>query len=153
MVDTKLRNYKEAIVWLDSAIALQQKEADFYVNRGIAKEAMKDTMAYKDYERALVINPEHAAARANLANLKRNSGDQQGSMDQIERAIESDSSMLHPYLTRAFQRMEGGYYKGAIEDYDRALEIDSTNAEIWLNRGIAREKSNDLNGAFGQTIQ
>ncbi len=56
--------------------------------------------------------------------------------------------MLHPYLNRAFQRMEGGYYKGAIEDYDRALEIDSTNAEIWLNRGIAREKSNDLKGAF-----
>lgn len=148
LVETKLGRFKEAVHWLDSAIALQSKEADYYVNRGLAREGLKDSTACMDYQKALSISPDHAAARANLSNTKRNSGNAEGSMDEIERAIESDSSMLHPYLARAFQRMEGGYFKGAIEDYDRALEIDSKNAEIWLNRGIAREKINDLKGAF-----
>jgi len=148
LVETKLGNYKQAIQWLDSAIMLQEKEADFLVNRGIAKEAMKDTTAHKDYEKALKINPDQAAARTNLANLKRNSGNNEESMNEIERAIESDSSMLHPYLARAFQRMEGGYYKGALDDYDRAIELERGNPEIWLNRGIVKEKLNDLKGAF-----
>lgn len=148
LVETKLGHFPEAVHWLDSAIAMQGKEADYYVNRGLAREALKDTAAYKDYEKALIVNPDHAAARANLSNRKRNSGNAEGSMDEIEKAIESDSSMLHPYLSRAFQRMEGGYYKGALEDYNHALEIDSTKAEIWMNRGISREKLNDLKGAF-----
>jgi tetratricopeptide (TPR) repeat protein len=63
-------------------------------------------------------------------------------------AIESDSSMLYPYLERAYQRMEGGYYRGALEDYNKALEINDQDPEIWLNRGVVKEKLNDLKGAF-----
>jgi tetratricopeptide (TPR) repeat protein len=148
LAETKLGHYKVAVQWLDSAIRLQPKEADFYVNRGFAKEGLKDSAAVMDYQKALSINPDQASARANLANLKRNLGQPNDSMDEIEKAIESDSSMLHPYLARAYQRMEGGYYKGALEDYDRALEIDDKNPEIWLNRGIVKEKMNDLKGAF-----
>ena len=46
LVETKLGHYKEAITWLDSAIALRRKEADYYVNRGIAKEGMNDPTAH-----------------------------------------------------------------------------------------------------------
>jgi len=148
LVETKLKNYDAAIHWLDSAIALQNNEADYYVNRGIAKEGIQDTTAFSDYKKALLLNPEHAAARHNIASLKRNLGDNAESMDQLEKAIESDSSMLYPYLARAYQRMEGGYYKGALEDYDRALKINDKDPEIWLNRGIVKEKLNDLKGAF-----
>ncbi|MBA4055121.1 MAG: hypothetical protein C0490_10440 [Marivirga sp.] len=148
MVETKLKNYKQAIYWLDSAIRLEGRDPDYYVNRGIAKVALKDSSALSDYKKALVLNPEHVAARHNIAILKRDLGDSAESLDQLERAIESDSSMLYPYLERAYQRMEGGYYKGALEDYNRALEINDDDPEIWLNRGIAKEKTNDLKGAF-----
>lgn len=148
MIETQLKNYKQGIYWLDSAIRLQSKDPDYYVNRGIAKVALQDTTALSDYKKALLLNPEHVAARHNLAILKRDMGDSSESLDQLERAIESDSSMLYPYLERAYQRMEGGYLKGALEDYNRALEINAKDPEIWMNRGIAREKSNDLKGAF-----
>jgi len=148
LVDTKLGNYNEAIHWLDSAIQLQQKEADYYVNRGIAKEAMKDSTALQDYQRALKLRPDHTVALHNLAAMKRTSGEPVGMNDYLEQAIGSDSSMLQPYLARAYQRMEGGYYKGAIEDYDHAIEIDDRNPDIWLNRGLAKEKLNDFKGAF-----
>lgn len=148
LVETKLNDYPAAIRWLDSAVHLQPREPDYYVNRGIAKVGMKDTTAMTDFKRALALDPEHTAALHNMAVLKRNMGEADASMDQLEKAIESDSSMLYPYLERAYQRMEGGYFKGAIEDYDKALEINDRDPEIWLNRGLAREKSNDLKGAF-----
>ncbi|MEJ1240042.1 tetratricopeptide repeat protein [Chryseolinea sp. T2] len=153
LVDTKLKHYPEAIKWLDSAIALQKKEPDYYVNRGIARQAMGDTTAIADFKQALVINPQHVAARANIANLQHSKGATQDSMDEIEKAIESDSSMLHPYLARAFQRMEGGYYKGALEDYDHAIEIEARDPDIWFNRGLVKEKLNDYKGAFTDYTQ
>jgi tetratricopeptide (TPR) repeat protein len=147
LVETKLGHYKEAIVWLDSAIALRQKESDYFVNRGIAKEGIGDTTAaMQDYTTALSLRPDHSVALHNVAVLKRKQGVATDS--DLEKAIESDSSMLYPYLERGYQRMEGGYYKGALEDYDRALEIEAKNPEIWLNRGHVKEKLNDLKGAY-----
>ncbi|HZI25888.1 MAG TPA: tetratricopeptide repeat protein [Chryseolinea sp.] len=147
LVETKLGHYKEAITWLDSAIALRQKEADYYVNRGIAKEGMNDTTsAMQDYNRAIELRPDHTVALHNIAVLKRKTG--LATDSDLEKAIESDSSMLYPYLERGYQRMEGGYYKGALEDYDRALEIEGKDPEIWLNRGHVKEKLNDLKGAY-----
>lgn len=148
LVETKLKNYKAAILWLDSAIRIENKEADYYVNRGIAKEAMGDSTAIVDYDKALLLNPEHPAALHNVAGLKRASGDNLSALEELEKAIESDSSMLYPYLSRAYQRMEGGYFKGAVEDYTKALEISDKDPEIWMNRGIAREKANDFKGAY-----
>jgi tetratricopeptide (TPR) repeat protein len=153
LTDTRLQRYPEAVKWLDSAVFLQKKEPDYYVNRGIARHAMGDSTAIADFQYALTLNPDHVAARANIANLKHSSGAVQDSMDEIEKAFESDSSMLHPYLARAYQRMEGGYYKGALEDYDRALEMETHNPEIWLNRGIVKEKLNDFKGAFADYTQ
>jgi tetratricopeptide (TPR) repeat protein len=148
LTETKLKNHKAAVAWLDSAIAVDGKEADYYVNRGIAKEAMGDTTALRDYKRALTIHPDHALAQHNIAVLKRKKGEKSDSGDRLEKAIESDSSMLYPYLERAYQRLEGGYYKGALEDYNRALELETGDPEIWLNRGLVREKLNDLKGAY-----
>lgn len=148
LVETKLNHFEAAIHWLDSAISLQSKEADYYVNRGVAKEGIQDTTAYSDYKLALRLNPSHPAAMHNIAVWKRKSGNDKESLDQLEIAIESDSSMLYPYLERAYQRMEGGYYKGALADYNRALEINDRDPEIWLNRGVVKEKLNDFKGAF-----
>lgn len=147
LVETKLGKFKEAVTWLDSAILLDSKQADYFVNRGIAKEGLNDTTAMQDYKKALSIQPDHSVALHNVAVLKRKKGEK-SSEDDLERAIESDSSMLYPYLERAYQRMEGGYYKGALEDYDRALKIQGKDPDIWLNRGHVKEKLNDYKGAI-----
>ncbi|HEY5750432.1 MAG TPA: tetratricopeptide repeat protein [Chryseolinea sp.] len=153
LTETKLKNYKTAIHWIDSAIQLQSKDADYYVNRGIAKEGLKDSTAIADYQKALKINPQHAIALHNIAILQRNEGNKDASRDQLEAAIDSDSSMLYPYLERANQRLEGGYYKGALDDYDKALTINDKDPRIWTNRGIVKERLNDLKGAFSDYTQ
>lgn len=147
LVDTRLKHFKEAVAWLDSAIRLDNKEADFYVNRGIAKEGLHDTTALRDYRKALELHPQHTVALHNLSVLKRKMGIATHQQD-LENAIESDSSMLYPYLERAYQRMEGGFLKGALDDYNHALKIEDKDPDIWLNRGLVREKMNDLKGAY-----
>ncbi|HYF69641.1 MAG TPA: tetratricopeptide repeat protein [Ohtaekwangia sp.] len=147
ITETKLKNHKAAIQWLDSAIRLQPYTADYYVNRGIAYENSDLKKAEADYQHALKIDPNNALAMHNLGVLGRKKGKKQNE-DYLERAIESDSTMLYPYLERAYQRMLGEYYRGAIEDYTKALKIEGSDPAIWLGRGIAREKMNDLKGAY-----
>lgn len=153
LIDTHLKKYSSAIVWMDSAITLDAKQPDYYVNRALAKEGMNDTTAILDYKKALTIDPNHALALSNLSITKRKRGDVTSADEHLELAIESDSSMLYPYLERAYQRMEGGYYKGAEEDYTRALAVEDRNFEIWFNRGLAREKLKDWTGAYADYTQ
>jgi tetratricopeptide (TPR) repeat protein len=148
LIDTHLKKYASAIVWMDSAIALDAIQPDYYVNRALAKEGINDSTAMLDYKKALTINPNHSIALNNLSIAKRKQGDVTLADESLELAIESDSSMLYPYLERAYQRMEGGYYKGAEEDYTRALAVDDRDFEIWFNRGLAREKLKDWTGAY-----
>jgi tetratricopeptide (TPR) repeat protein len=146
MCEFRLNRYAQALQWLDSAIALQPRESDYYVNRGMIKEKIPGEIAEVDYNRALQLNPQNATALHNLGVLKSASG--AGGEAYFEKAIESDSSMLSPYLERAYQRMQSGSYQGALEDYNRAIAIEKNDPEIWLNRGFVKEKLADLQGAY-----
>ena len=141
----KLEDYTQALAWLDSAILLQPREADYYVNRGMVYEKTSIEKAIADYEHALEIDSGHTQALSNLGVLRARSGD--GS-DYFDKAIESDESMLQPYLERAYHRMQGGFFKGALEDYNSALAIEKSDPEIWLNRGFVKERLNDPKGAY-----
>ena len=148
LTEAKLKDHRTAIAYYDSALQLNLNEADYFVNRGLSKEAVNDSTAVMDYERALELNYNHTLARHNLKALKAKQGETITFEDRLTQTINEDSTMLYPYLERALQRFEGGYYKGAVEDYSMALEIDPSDEEIWLGRGLAREKLKDYEGAF-----
>jgi tetratricopeptide (TPR) repeat protein len=148
LTESKLKNFLQARHYFDSAIHLNQKEPDYFVNRGLVKENLNDSTAFLDYESALRLNPKHTLAHHNLSAWKARRLQSMSLEDRLTRTIEADSTMLYPYLERAQQRYESKYYDGAIDDYTRALEIDSANVEIWLGRGLAREKTKDFKGAF-----
>ncbi|MEX2232071.1 MAG: tetratricopeptide repeat protein [Cyclobacteriaceae bacterium] len=148
LIESKLKNHKHAVAYYDSSLVLNPNEPDYFVNRGLAKEAMNDSTAAADYERALKLNKQHTLALHNLKALKSKQGQSVTYEDRLTETINSDSTMLYPYLERALQRFEGGYFKGAVDDYTMALEIDQSDEEIWLGRGLAREKLKDFEGAF-----
>jgi tetratricopeptide (TPR) repeat protein len=148
LCETKLNAFPTAIAYFDSAIRIDNREADYYVNRGIAKEGLKDSTAIDDYRKALLLDPTHGIARHNLSVLKSRKGEKAAAENILNEMIASDSTMLYAYVQRAYQRLEAGYYKGAAEDYDEALKIDQTDPELFMARGIAREKLKDFQGAF-----
>lgn len=148
LCETKLSDFSRAIAYFDSAIRIDNREADYYVNRGIAKEGINDSTARDDYRKALQLDPAHGIARHNLSVLKSKGGEKAAAENILNEMIQSDSTMLYAYIQRAYQRLEAGYYKGAAEDYTAALQIDQSDPELFLARGIAREKLKDFQGAF-----
>jgi tetratricopeptide (TPR) repeat protein len=147
LTELKRKNATQAKTYFDSAILLNAKEPDYFVNRGLAKEALNDSTASIDYQNALKLNGNHTLARHNLKAVQ-GKAESTNKEERLTQTIDADSTMLYPYLERAQQRFESKYYQGAIEDYSRALEIDSSNVEVWLGRGLAKEKLKDYKGAF-----
>jgi tetratricopeptide (TPR) repeat protein len=148
LIETKLKNAKQAIVYLDTAIRLDSRQPDFFVNRGIAKDALNDSTAFADFELALMLNPNHTLARHNLDAWKAKQLKQMSAEERLSKTIAVDSTMLYPYLERAQQRFESGYFKGALDDYNQAIQLDSNNVEIWYARALTKEKLKDYEGAF-----
>ncbi len=153
LTEAKLKNYPQAKHYLDTAIHLNEFEADYFVNRGLVRENLNDSTAFLDYERALRLNPNHTLAKHNLNAFESKRKKSMTAEQRLSQTIAADSTMLYPYLERAQQRYGAEYYEGAAEDYTNALEIDSTNEEIWLGRGLAREKMRDYEGAFSDYTQ
>jgi tetratricopeptide (TPR) repeat protein len=148
LTEFQLKNFKQARVWLDSAIRLRPREADYYVNRGLVRRAVGDRVADEDFKTALKINPQHTAALTALANNNDNKNPSPSGSNYLDEAVESDTTVLHPYLERAFRRMQDGQYAEALSDYNHALQIEDADPEIWLNRGYVKEKLGDLKGAY-----
>jgi len=148
LCESKLKHFTTAISYFDSALMLEPKGADYYVNRGIAKEGLGDTTARADYMKALTLDPTHGIAQHNLSVIKSKKGDKAAAEDLLSDMIEGDSTMRYAYVQRGYQRLEAGYYKGAAEDYTEALKLDASDPELYLARGIAREKMKDNEGAF-----
>jgi len=152
LIETQLQNCKRGISYLDSAIQLNPTEADYYVNRALAKQACNDKSAGEDFKRALVIDPNHSLTRHNIAVQAR-----EDSFDQTEKQltdiIQADSTLQYPYIARGYYRLTNQDFKGALADYNQALKIDDLDPHLWLNRGMTREKLNDLTGAFSDYTQ
>lgn len=148
LIETKTGHFDKAITYFDSAIRRDNREADFYVNRGLAKEQLNDSSAVVDYQLALSVHPDHTLAKHNLNALTARKGLSISKEQRLTTTIEHDSTMVYPFLERALERYQSGNYAGALQDYDHALKMDKLNADIWFGRGQAREKLEDYEGAF-----
>jgi tetratricopeptide (TPR) repeat protein len=148
LIESSLRNCSYAVLYLDSAIRLSPEEADYYVNRALAKQACDNLTATEDFNKALAIHPNHPIANHNLAISKAKAGHYDEAEIQLTEAIRADSLMLDPYLERAYYRLLKKNYSGALEDYNMAIRLNRLDPEIWLNRGVTKEKLFDLTGAY-----
>lgn len=148
LIEYELGNCNQAIFYLDSALVINNREADYFVNRALAKLECDSSKALDDFKRALEIYPDHPIARHNLAIAAARQGKFELAEKQLTETIGLDSMILDPYLERGYYRMLNKNYKGALSDYNRALSLSDSDPEIWLNRGFVREKLNDWMGAY-----
>lgn len=148
LIESSLRNCSYAVQYLDSAIRLSPDEADYYVNRALAKQTCNDLTATADFNKALTLQPNHPLAKHNLAISIAKGGNYDEAETQLTEAILADSLMLDPYLERAYYRLLKKNYRGALEDYNMAVRLNRLDPEIWLNRGVTKEKLYDITGAY-----
>jgi tetratricopeptide (TPR) repeat protein len=154
LIDTKMKNYARAVSYLDSAVHLDPKNAEFFINRGWARQSMLDTVrALADYQQALTLNAEGSLARHNIAVLSA----KKGNLKEVERllteAIERSPDDAHYYTARAINYTAQGDMQKALADYGSALHYDPADADLWLRRGMLKFKMKDFNGALEDYTQ
>lgn len=154
MVDTKMKNYKRAIHYFDSAITLEPKNSELFINRGWAHQEILDTVpAISDYQKSLALNPEGSLARHNLAVLSAKKGNLKEGEKLLTEAIERNPEEPHFFVARAINLTAQGDLQKALSDYNSAIQLDNADAEIWIKRGLLKEKLKDLNGALADYTQ
>jgi tetratricopeptide (TPR) repeat protein len=149
LADVNLGVYDEAIQFFDSAIRVSPRDPDIFVNRGTAKEKKLDTLgAIEDYKRALMLYPEHAVGKHNLAAITRGKSYKDIDSKLLDEALEDNPALPFTYAQRAYQNLESGNYAKALEDYDKAIALDKKQADYFVNRGLVKEKLKDPQGAY-----
>ena len=84
----------------------------------------KPEKAFKDFSRAIEIDPERADGYVGRANTLNTMGRHEESLPDYNRAIEIDPELANAYANRGSAYSHLGQYKKAIADYETALELD-----------------------------
>jgi tetratricopeptide (TPR) repeat protein len=141
MIEVHLKNYPKAILYLDSALALQPKVPEYLLNKGLAWQySGEKDQAIATYQKVLEEDPSNALAKHNLAQLSRQQGNARQAEDLLSQAIEENPSLPFAYAERGFLRMNENNMEGAISDYTQAILIDPTEPDYFVNRGILYER-------------
>jgi tetratricopeptide (TPR) repeat protein len=115
-----------------------KSKADDYVVAGIQKFQKGDIRgSLADYNRAIQINSNYAAAYLNRGGLKYlNLNDTQGGLADLDRAIQINPNYAEAYFTRgAIEYVTLKDNRGALTDYNRAIQINPNYAAAYFARG------------------
>lgn len=127
--DDARAKYDDAVRLFPKNIASFLKRGDFYLSD---PSTVKD--ARQDYEQILRIEPNSVIARVRLANLLRSTGDVDGSLEQLKRAIDAepgDDRLRLDYIDLLMQR---GRREEAVASVDQIVQLQPNNP-AWLARG------------------
>ena len=136
-------------LWQISTAQLNQsRRADTYNSRGEAKRVSNDLDgAPADFNRALELKPDFAAAYNNRGLVKQARGDLEGALADCNRTIELNPGAAQAYNNRGRIKRAKGDLDGAMADYDKALELKPDLAAARNNRDEAKRAIDKLNNA------
>ncbi len=157
---------EEAIKYYDQAIRLMsgscqpgvntqssqcQLVARAYSNRSYAYFDLKNyNQAMNDANSAVVLDPNLAEARINLANARFKRGDRTGALQDYERALQlrpSNALRAGIYNNRGNVRFAQNNAQAALQDYNQAINLKRNYADAYYNRGLAYEALNNIPNA------
>jgi TolB-like protein/DNA-binding winged helix-turn-helix (wHTH) protein/Tfp pilus assembly protein PilF len=138
-VDMAARYYERAIQ-LDPSYALAwvglSRARYWQANAGVVPVAEGQRLAREAIERALVLNPDLAAAHAQLGRLKRQVDfDWIGANASIQRAIALEPGNPEILRVAASSAAYLGRFDEALQSGRRAVDLDPLNGDSWENLG------------------
>jgi tetratricopeptide (TPR) repeat protein len=119
--------YKEAILNFDSAIALDPKEGELFINRGLAKEKLNDwKSARRDFDKAIQIDSEWPKAWFVEGNHFMKQKQWQQALENYSVAITLDEDYALAYYNRAIVRHQLRHFNEACTDLQKAESLGMT---------------------------
>jgi tetratricopeptide (TPR) repeat protein len=134
-----LGDHAAAIIAWKQAIQLNNKDANYYVNKGLSHVSMDSSeLAIADFKFALSLEPDHPIAQFNLTQQLEMAGNLE--ITTYDQLIENNPEFASAYVNRAMAKVKNHDLQGAIADYDKAINIDPNDADLYVNRALAFEK-------------
>ncbi len=133
----------------NKAIELNSKNAEAYINRGIAYNKIGNyNQAIVDYDKAIELDPKNAEAYNNRGTSYTKLGQHQQALEDYSKAIELNPKNAITYRGRGLVYYNLGNYKQAIADFDKAIELNPKFAEAYYGRGLIYGKLDNPNQAI-----
>jgi tetratricopeptide (TPR) repeat protein len=108
----------------NQAIAQNPKDADLYVNRGIALDELgQHQQAITDYTKALELKPDQVLAYYNRANAHQQIKENDKAIADYTKSISLDPNYPYAYANRGATYFVMGKKEAAIADLQKASEI------------------------------
>jgi tetratricopeptide (TPR) repeat protein/S1-C subfamily serine protease len=144
----RAKDYKQAIVDFDQAIALQPTFVDAYLGRGTARSYSGDPQgAIADFTKVISLQPKHVLAHANRGHVRMDLKDFPGAIQDFTAVIEQDPKNADAHFRRGLARNNSKDAQGAIVDLTTAINLNPKRAEAYLVRGVAKQTLKDVAGA------
>ena len=135
----RIYEYKQAIFYYNKAISLENKDPNFYVNRGNCYSRLKlYEKAFSDYEKAIKLNSNNASAFNNRGFSFIQLTQYKLALEDFNKAIQLDSNYAQAYTNRGFIYYHFHDINKALADFNKAIEVDPKYAKAYHNiAGIA----------------
>ena len=128
-------DFNGAILDFDRAIALYDKEPEYFLNRGASKFAVADYQgALQDFKRLLALDPNHADGLVNYGNAQAMTGDYEHALESFDRAIALKPNEKMSYYNRGHLYLRLRDTVHACIDWHKAAELGYADAGASLNR-------------------
>ena len=123
--------------------------AEDYNNRGLVHFWRGSWQkAFWDFNRAIAMNPELAAAYNNRANYYASQGRKKNALEDYERAIDLDPFYVRARINRAITLRELDCFDAALDGFEDALLFRQLAGEIYAERGRTYHLRGDWNCAI-----
>ncbi len=136
----ELGMWDEATHWYTEALHQNPKLAIALNNRGnIRMEQQADyERAYKDFNAAVVADPELLTARFNRGLAAMHLGQYAQAVDDMDHCIQDNFQPSTAYGLRGVCRVHTQDYEGSMTDLKIALKADPDNAPYWGSYGLCQ---------------
>ncbi|MBK5285067.1 MAG: tetratricopeptide repeat protein [Bacteroidia bacterium] len=144
----RLRDFNGAIEDYNEALAMDKKNSDAFLYRGIAYANMKDFKnALSDFTQGILFDTNNLNLMFNRGNAQANLGMADSAIESYSNAIRMNKMWAEAYLNRAGIYYSLKQYDKAIADYTIASNLNQKNPLPFFNRGVSYLNSQKYNEA------
>jgi len=126
----------ETIKRLNQAVALDDRNAWFYLHRGRVFSRLRDWIAASaDFDRAVILNPYLIYSYEYQGDVYINNGEIKEAIKSFSKAIALDRGYQPTLLKRGQAYQASGLTNRAVKDFTHLIGIDPNNLSAYLARG------------------
>ncbi|HEV2845672.1 MAG TPA: tetratricopeptide repeat protein [Thermoanaerobaculia bacterium] len=127
--------FAEAVEAYGKALAADPKDANAWLNQGVAFQGLRDLAgAERSFRKAVELDPANARAHYNLGSLLAGKGDRTEAIRHLESAVRLDPDSRDALFNLGLSLAGAGEPARALEAFDRVLKLSPRDAEARFHR-------------------